>query len=349
MNETSPVSDAPARPSWRGRWWTYQRERFPVAAHGILILAFSSSAVCFSSLLRGHAELPPLLTVTVAFGTAFLFFLQLRIADEFKDFEEDARYRPYRAVPRGLVSLRELGVLGIGAAAIQLFLGLALDPSIVLLLAVAWVYLALMSKEFFVGEWLKRHPVPYLISHMVIIPLVDFYATACDWWPTGQGMPHGLGWFVAASYSNGIVIEIGRKIRAPADEELGVNTYSALWGPRTASLVWLAAMLTTGACATLAAAQIDFVIPVAAVLVTMLLTAGLQVWRFLAAPTKQRSKLIETLAGVWTILLYLSVGAARLLWQVVAGCLRLSAERRGFAATERATASGENEDDGCNT
>jgi UbiA prenyltransferase family len=310
MSETSP-----APPSWLGRWWTYLRERFPVVAHGVLILAFSSSAVCFSSLLRHHVELPGLLTVVVAFGTAFLFFLQLRIADEFKDFEEDSRYRPYRAVPRGLISLRELGVLGVIAAAFQLGLGLALDPSIVMLLAVAWFYLAMMSKEFFVGEWLKQHPIPYLISHMVIIPLVDFYATACDWWPIGQGMPHGLGWFVAASYSNGIVIEIGRKIRAPVDEEVGVNTYSAIWGPRIASLVWLGAMLTTAICATFAAVQIDFVIPVAAVLAAMLLTAGVVILRFLATPTKARSKLIETLAGVWTILLYLSIGAVPLLWR----------------------------------
>jgi 4-hydroxybenzoate polyprenyltransferase len=306
---------APDRPTWPARWWIYQRERFPIVAHGILILAFSSSAVSFSSLLRGNVQLPSLLVVTVAFGTAFLFFLQLRIADEFKDFEEDARYRPYRAVPRGLISLRELGVLGIFASVIQLLLGLALDASIVMLLAVAWVYLTLMSKEFFVGEWLKRHPIPYLISHMVIIPLVDFYATACDWWPVGTGMPRGLGWFVAASYSNGIVIEIGRKIRGPADEEVGVNTYSAIWGPRIAVLVWLSAMAATAVFATLAAAQIDFVIPVATVLATMLLTAGLLSWRFLAAPTARRSKRIETLAGVWTISLYLSIGAVPLLWR----------------------------------
>ena len=38
------------------RWWIYQRERFPVLAHGLLIAAFSSSAVCFSQLLRGVVE-----------------------------------------------------------------------------------------------------------------------------------------------------------------------------------------------------------------------------------------------------------------------------------------------------
>ena len=59
------MSDTASRPSFLGRWWIYQRERFPVLAHGLLIAAFSSSAVCFSSLLRGRTELPQLLTVTV--------------------------------------------------------------------------------------------------------------------------------------------------------------------------------------------------------------------------------------------------------------------------------------------
>lgn len=206
-------------------------------------------------------------------------------------------------------------MLGIAAGVIQLLLGLALDPSLLLLLAVAWAYLALMSKEFFVGEWLKRHPVVYLVSHMVIIPIVDFYATACDWWPVGQGPPPGLGWFVAASYCNGIVIEVGRKVRSPADEEEGVNTYSAIWGPRIAVLVWLGALLTTAICAIMAAMRIDFVVPVTAVMATMLLIAGLVAWRFLSIPTTRRSKRIENLSGVWTILLYLSVGAVPLLWR----------------------------------
>ncbi len=319
-NETQKAPPAPClpvslSPGLFHKWWTYQRERFPIVAHGILIAAFSSSAVCFSSLLRRDATLPRPLTLVVAFGTAFLFFLQLRIADEFKDFEEDSRFRPYRAVPRGLVSLRELGVLGVLAGVVQLLLCLALDPSLLMLLAVAWTYLALMSKEFFVGEWLKRHPVPYLISHMVIVPIVDFYATACDWWPLGAGAPAGLVWFVAASYSNGVVIEIGRKIRGPADEEIGVSTYSALWGPRGAVLAWFAALLTTAVCALLAAERIDFLIPVACVLAVLLMLAGTVAWRFVCEPTQGRSKWIENISGVWMLVLYLSVGAVPLLWR----------------------------------
>ena len=126
------------------RWWTYQRERFPILAHGALIAAFSSSAVSFSLLLRDGSGWPTAAAMAVAFVTCFLFFLQLRIADEFKDHEDDCKYRPYRPVPRGLVSLRELGIVGLAAAAVQFALALWLAPRLLGLLFVAWGYLVLM-------------------------------------------------------------------------------------------------------------------------------------------------------------------------------------------------------------
>ena len=130
------------------RWWIYQKERFPLAAHAPLIAAFSACAVSFSSLLRDSA-LPSAATYLVAFLVCLLMFLQLRIADEFKDAEDDARWRPYRAVPRGLVKLSELRVVFIGAALSQLVLALWLDPRLLWVLAIAWLYLGLMSVEFF--------------------------------------------------------------------------------------------------------------------------------------------------------------------------------------------------------
>src|SRR5688572_8933690 len=176
------------------RWWVYQRERFPVFAHGVLILAFSSSAVSYSALLRGQT--PRVASIVVAFVTCFLFFLQLRIADEFKDFEEDSQFRPYRPVPRGLVTLRELGWIFVLAALTQLALALWLAPRMALLLLVPWIYLAAMTKEFFLRDWLKARPITYLWTHMLIMPLVDFYAAACDWLAADAELPGGLTWFV---------------------------------------------------------------------------------------------------------------------------------------------------------
>jgi 4-hydroxybenzoate polyprenyltransferase len=295
------------------RWVVYQHERFPLAKHAPLVAAFSASAVCFSSLVRGHVAIPSPAALLVAFVTALLFFLQLRIADEFKDYEDDARFRPYRAVPRGVVTLGELAVVGLAAAAIQLGLALWLDRSIAWLLVLAWVYLALMTREFFAGRWLKAHPVIYMASHMLIVPLVDLYATACDWWVAGlRQPPTGLYWFLVVSYLNGIVIEIARKTRVPSDEEHGVETYSALWGIHGAVRAWLAAVLLTALAASQAAARIGTERPTLALLAVMGVACVIVAHRFIRTAAPGSGRWIELMSGVWTILLYVGLGAAPL-------------------------------------
>jgi 4-hydroxybenzoate polyprenyltransferase len=294
------------------RWWIYQRERFPVAKNGLLIAVFSSSAVCYSVLLRGgvlQVNFSSLLAAfLVAFSCIFLFFLQLRIADEFKDFADDRIYRAYRAVPRGLVSLRELGWLGVICAIAQLGLSLWLSPALVLPLGVVWLYLGLMGKEFFVVQWLKAHPLIYMLSHMVILPLINLYGTGCDWLVAGATMPLNSCWFLLASFFNGMVIEIGRKIRTPGDEEFGVDTYSAVWGYRKAAIAWLLVLFLTAVAASLAANQVLFMFPVVVVLLLMLGCAGGIIGLFLKKPTTQRANAIEVMSGIWTLLVYLGLG-----------------------------------------
>jgi 4-hydroxybenzoate polyprenyltransferase len=295
------------------RWISYQRERFPLAAHAPLIAAFSISAVCYSSLLRGRTEIPSIGALVVAFGTALLFFLQLRIADEFKDCEDDARFRPYRPVPRGLVSLRELAWVGAGAGVVQFLLALWFEPALVALLLLAWVYLALMTREFFAAAWLKARPVAYMASHMVILPLIDLYATACDWWPAGlRRPPPGLGWFLAVSYCNGVVVEIGRKIRAPQDEERGVETYSALWGTARAAAAWAVAVAATALCAWQAARAIDTARGTTIFLTLAVAACAAAALAYARHPTPARAKTVEGMAGAWTLLMYLSLGAVPL-------------------------------------
>ena len=134
-----------------------------------------------------------------------------------------------------------------------------------------WTYLALMTREFFVGQWIRERPITYLWTHMLILPLTDFYATACDWVPAGHGPPAGLTWFVVVSFFNGVGLEIGRKIRAPENEEEGVRTYSHLWGGRVATLAWGAALVVTATGAIAAATQIGFGVMVGTILSALLL------------------------------------------------------------------------------
>lgn len=308
-------SDAPVAPpatreraSLLARWWVYQRERFPLATHVPLIAAFSFCTLTFSMLARGHVALPSLKAALVAFGTALLFFLQMRIADEFKDADEDARYRPYRAVPRGLITLRELGIVAVTAGVAQAGLALWLSPALLPFLLVTWAYLGLMCREFFARDWLKAHPATYMWSHMLILPLIDLYGTACDWRVANVPPPLGLGILLVVSFCNGFILEVGRKIRAPEDEEYGVETYSALWGRHRAVAVWLVALVVTAIGAALAALQIalPWAIGAYAVVVVAGIYAGL---RFLRRPVTGSGKPLELLSGLWTLVLYLSLGA----------------------------------------
>jgi 4-hydroxybenzoate polyprenyltransferase len=306
-------------PHTLSKWWIYQRERFPVLTHGPLIAVFSFSTISFSAMARGHVQAPSAKAFFVAFASAFIFFLQLRIADEFKDFDEDARYRPYRPVPRGLISLRELGIAAFAGGVAQFALALWLSPALIPFLLFAWGYLALMSKEFFVRDWLKARPITYMWTHMLILPLVDLYGTACDWRVASVAPPAGLIPLLIVSFCNGFVLEIGRKIRAPEDEEHGVETYSFLWGRQRAIYAWYAVLLITAASALLAALQIQFAAQASVVLAILLIVAAVFGARFLRAPTSGRAKAIELTSGIWTLWMYLSLGALPLivkLWEV---------------------------------
>ena len=295
--------------SLAARLWIYQRERFPLLAHGVVIAALSASALGISTLLTGRPGSVALPAAVVAFVTLLLFFLQLRIADEFKDYADDCRFRPYRAVPRGLVSLRELGWIGLAAGAVQLVIALWLDHRLVWLLALVWGYYGLMSAEFFAGTWLKAHPLAYLWSHMLILPLIVLYASACDWLVNGIEIPlAGLVGLLLMTMFTGIVIEIGRKIRAPEDEEFGVETYSALWGMKRAALAWTGAIALSAVAGTWLAVQVGFIVPVLSVTAIFLFAAARVASVFLIAPSAQKARAIDNLSGLWTLSLLLVVG-----------------------------------------
>lgn len=294
------------------RLWRYQAERFPLLKHGVLIATFSFCAVTLSALLRDAATWPMWQSSVVAFITLLGFFFQLRMADEYKDFAVDRRYRPERAVPRGLVTLAELRNVALVVALAQVALALWLEPWLLLLLAGVWLYMALMRVEFGVARWLQRHPLAYLFSHMAIVPLIDFYATACDWLPGGSSghhvAPAALGWFLAVSFCNGVVIEVGRKTWAPSQERAGVESYSGSWGIQPALRLWGGALVGALLCATLLALHLGIFWPLVGTLSVMALAALWQGYRFAQEPTVARAHRLETISGLWVAGLYLILG-----------------------------------------
>jgi 4-hydroxybenzoate polyprenyltransferase len=150
---------------------------------------------------------------------------------------------------------------------------------------------------------------------MVILPIVDLYATACDWRVAGLTFPPaGLYWFIIVSYLNGLVIEIGRKTRAPADEETGVDTYSALWGTTGAARAWMLAVLLTAVAAWRAAGRIGTAGPTVVLLAVLVALCAAAAWHVARHATPGSGKTIETVSGIWTVVMYLGLGAAPLVF-----------------------------------
>ena len=109
------------------RFYIYQKERFPILGHGLMIFAFTFSAISYSRICRGKEGFIPWQDFLIGiFATVTLFFL-VRIFDEFKDKEDDAKYRKYLPVPRGLISLKELRIIGLVVASMQI--GVILSPA----------------------------------------------------------------------------------------------------------------------------------------------------------------------------------------------------------------------------
>ena len=238
----------------------YLNERFPLGKNSFFVLIFTLSGYIYTSLLY-NSKIMYLFTngikitilqykIIALFIIIFMFFFQLRITDEFKDYEEDLKYRAYRPVQRGIISLKTLGKIGIATVITQIILAHVIDPEIIYFMIFVWIYMFLMAKEFFIKKWLTKRILIYALSHVVImvfITLVIVEATQyivpknifdvfiLQWYK--HNIDFALIPLFALNYLNGIVLEIGRKTRKNDEEEHGVQTYSKLWGRKKAVVV----------------------------------------------------------------------------------------------------------------
>ena len=297
------------------RFYIYQKERFPFLAHGLLISAFTFSAVSYSRICRGAEDFISLKTYLIgAFIAVTLFFL-LRIFDEFKDKDEDAESRPYLPVPRGLMKLSELKIIGIITAMLQVSLLSFTYPQLLPLYFMAVGYLLLMGAEFFVPTWLKQHTFLYVTSHMAIIALIDIFSSGLDWKLEGVNAPVGLGFFIAVSYMNGMVIEFGRKMRAKENEES--NSYTKMLGLEKAIYIWIALLFVTLLLSITASLFAGYGVLAVSILSGVFALCSLTGLLFLYKPSAKSSKYVEYASAVWTLSMYLTLGGIPMLTKLI--------------------------------
>ena len=238
----------------------YLNERFPLGKNSFFVLIFTLSGYIYTSLLY-NSKIMYLFTNGVKIGIfqykiialfiiVFMFFFQLRITDEFKDYEEDLKYRAYRPVQRGIISLKTLGKTGIVTVIIQIMLAHVIDPEIIYFMIFVWIYMFLMAKEFFIKKWLTKRILIYALSHVVIMVFITLVIIEATQYIVPKNIfdvfilqryRHNIDFALiplfVLNYLNGIVLEIGRKTRRADEEEHGVQTYSKLWGKKKAAVI----------------------------------------------------------------------------------------------------------------
>ena len=253
----------------------YLNERFPLGKNSFFVLIFTLSGYIYTGLLYNSKIIKPILLKEInrasllwdkeidkvpiiwykllsLFIIIFMFFFQLRITDEFKDYEEDLKYRPYRPVQRGIISLKALGKIGLATVIVQIILAHVINPKLIYFMLLVWIYMFLMTKEFFIKNWLTERILIYALSHVIIMIFITLviikgtgYILQDHFLETlylllekyEKNIFMGLIPLFALNYLNGIVLEIGRKTRKANEEEHGVQTYSKLWGRKKAVFI----------------------------------------------------------------------------------------------------------------
>ncbi len=295
------------------RLLTYQKERFPLILNGIVIAVFTFSAISYSRICSEKTGFIDSVDYIFGFLITLSLFLMVRILDEFKDKADDAKYRKYLPVPRGLIKLKTLKLIGFIVVAIQLVIVLFFQLDMWYLYLIVIAYLSLMTVEFFISDWLKKNQMVYILSHMFIMPLIDIYASGLDWLLEGTTPSFGLTWFFLVSYFNGIVLEFGRKMKIPEHEEEGVVSYTKLYGTTKAPLYWMLFLTVTYGFTLAASSYANFGTYAYVTFTTVFLISIIPAILFIKKPTKQKAKMIEIASAFWTFLMYLGLGAIPML------------------------------------
>ena len=299
------------------RLLTYQKERFPLLLNGIVIAVFTFSAISYSRICSNKTGFVNLKDYLFGFLITFLIFLMVRILDEFKDKEDDAKYRKYLPVPRGLIKLKTLKIIGFIVVVFQLIIVVVFQLNMLYLYLIVMAYLSLMTVEFFVSDWLKQNQMIYIMSHMFIMPLVDVYASGIDWLIEGTQPSYGLVWFFLVSYFNGIVLEFGRKMKITEMEEEGVVSYTKLYGTTKAPLYWMLFLALTYGLTLTASYYANFDFKAYIIFTVVFLISTIPAILFIKYPTKGKAKMIEIASAFWTFLMYLLLGAIPMISQLL--------------------------------
>lgn len=300
---------------WIRRILAWGNERFPLA-NGILTFVLFTTALLFGRLVASAdgVAVPIGLADLLPFFAYYGFFFMLRVFDEHKDYELDCHNHPERVLQSGLITLKDLKILGaiaiIGQGVVSAWLDAWAFGTVLCAWSVVIVWSSLMAKEFFIGEWLSKRLFLYAMSHMVVMPMGLVWAVSMA--IPGVELPPEVYVLAGFSFVSGFTFEISRKIKAPEDERDTIDSYTRIFGTKGAPTVALG-LVVLGALILCYVMQL--IIPevhvgwyVAALAVPVLVAQPYL--KFIKAPNSELPDKIEAASGRALLLSYIILAVA---------------------------------------
>jgi 4-hydroxybenzoate polyprenyltransferase len=206
----------------------FVKERYPVTKISPIFVGEAFTGYIVGLLIFTNTSfnllIPCLLSILL-----LLFFFQLRIFDDLKDYNIDVVAHPDRPLSRGEVSIKDLHTFSLinifSQFIIVLIVSLLTTFLVLYFYLIAFVFSIFMRYEFFVKNWIKQHIFVYLFTHQLIVPLIMIvpYISGSQSLVLSE---LGVIYFVRVIVGN-YVIELVRKTVGKEQERDGFETYSS--------------------------------------------------------------------------------------------------------------------------
>ena len=212
----------------------YLKEMFPIGVY--VPFAFLNHYVLFFAIQLFIGTNTPIISLYSLVGVATMlgFMLIMRVFDELKDEEVDARLFPHRPYPRGAVKKRDLIVMAVAVFGVVVAFNLYRSYTLPFFLWSVF-YGFLTYKWFFLRRTIQNNLLLALFSHQPLTLIVNMYVAS-----TAMVQVNQFGWdanILLAMITFFLPVfawEISRKIKAKNTENDYV-TYSKILGPRIAA------------------------------------------------------------------------------------------------------------------
>ena len=281
------------------RLLAFTKERFPLIPISLFVFLLTTGYSHFLANWFGYQFNwgEPKLWITMV--SVFLFFLQLRMADEIKDFGKDSQAFPDRILSRGIIKLSVIRTILYSLIAIELVISFYMGPVHLMWMLGIQVWANLMAKEFFCKKFLDEQVTLSLVLHQIILMPLAIYSAlpfiSEEKILTNTSIYPAL-LFLTITYT---VYELARKTWSADRENVNADSYTRFWGIRKAiitQMVLVAAVLAIMERLTVPVPDMYQVIA----FILALIHVGILV-AFKMKPTRKMSKMVEAGGSLFLI------------------------------------------------